>query len=253
MAETGAILSSSSDLQMQFMKLLITQLQNQNPLEPMDNSDMTAQLAQLASLQQMEQMNGRFGQVLAAAERQQATALIGKDVSFLDPGTGQPLSGPVSGVVMDADGVQVLVGQYAVSLTDLTGIGESALAESTYAQRLAAAEVLGKTVAYRATPQSGWVSGQVTAVTQRGGEAYVTFGDHTVPLRDVAVVDHDVGTYTPEDLRRAASLCGRQVLFTPPGQDTPESGTVEGVRLESDGIYVVVGGRMVPLSEVVAG
>lgn len=40
-AQTGA------DLQNTFMKLLVTQLQNQDPLNPMDNSQMTAQLAQI--------------------------------------------------------------------------------------------------------------------------------------------------------------------------------------------------------------
>ena len=54
-ATTGA--SSSGDLQANYMSLLVTQLQNQNPLEPMNNNDMSAQLAQYSQLEQLENMN----------------------------------------------------------------------------------------------------------------------------------------------------------------------------------------------------
>ena len=50
-------LSSASKIQMDYMNLLITQLQNQNPLEPLDNNQMATQLAQLSQLQQLESMN----------------------------------------------------------------------------------------------------------------------------------------------------------------------------------------------------
>ncbi|MHC4424212.1 MAG: flagellar hook capping FlgD N-terminal domain-containing protein, partial [Planctomycetota bacterium] len=45
--------ASASDIQMDYMKLLITQLQNQNPLEPLSNNEMASQLAQFSSLQQL--------------------------------------------------------------------------------------------------------------------------------------------------------------------------------------------------------
>ena len=43
-----------------FLKLLITQMQNQDPLNPMDNKESIAQLAQFSSLEQMQQMNSSF-------------------------------------------------------------------------------------------------------------------------------------------------------------------------------------------------
>ncbi|GAI50373.1 unnamed protein product [marine sediment metagenome] len=60
--------SSASNIQMDYMKLLITQLQNQNPLEPLDNNEMASQLAQFSQLQQLETMNNSFSQSLATAE-----------------------------------------------------------------------------------------------------------------------------------------------------------------------------------------
>jgi flagellar basal-body rod modification protein FlgD len=44
----------------QFMKLLVAQMQNQDPTEPMDNAQLTAQLAQFSSLEQMENLNTQF-------------------------------------------------------------------------------------------------------------------------------------------------------------------------------------------------
>lgn len=44
----------------EFMKMLVVQMQNQDPMEPMDNSEMTAQLAQFSSLEQMENLNNQF-------------------------------------------------------------------------------------------------------------------------------------------------------------------------------------------------
>ncbi|MHC4087220.1 MAG: flagellar hook assembly protein FlgD [Planctomycetota bacterium] len=73
---------SASSIQMDYMKVLITQLQNQNPLEPMDNNEMASQLAQFSQLQQLESMNSNFAQILALTNRSYANSLIGKEVTF---------------------------------------------------------------------------------------------------------------------------------------------------------------------------
>lgn len=44
----------------EFMKMLVTQMQNQDPMEPMDNAEMVAQLAQFSALEQMENLNDQF-------------------------------------------------------------------------------------------------------------------------------------------------------------------------------------------------
>ena len=74
--------TSASNLQMDYMKLLITQLQNQNPLEPLSNNEMASQLAQFSSLQQLESMNSSFAEVLAITNRSYANSLLGKTVTF---------------------------------------------------------------------------------------------------------------------------------------------------------------------------
>ncbi len=117
---------SASDIQMDYMKLLVTQLQNQNPLEPLDNKDMTAQLAQFSQLQQLEGMNTSFGKVLDSVQRGYASSLIGKDVSFKITGADgavETRTGKVEEVVMGQDGqITLVVDNRNVNLADVLSI-----------------------------------------------------------------------------------------------------------------------------------
>jgi flagellar basal-body rod modification protein FlgD len=123
---TVSPMSSASDIQMNYMTLLVTQLQNQNPLDPMDNQDMAAQLAQFNQLQQLETLNASFSSALDMAQRSYASSLIGKEVSFqrtLEDGTSSTVTGEVAGVTVGHDGQIVLaVGSQTVSLSDVTSI-----------------------------------------------------------------------------------------------------------------------------------
>jgi flagellar basal-body rod modification protein FlgD len=119
-------INSASDIQMNYMKLLITQLQNQNPLEPMDNNDMASQLAQFSQLQQLETMNSSFADILSTTERNYANSLIGKEISFAsenDDGTQETTSGIVEEVINNIDGKTVLVaGNNTIVLEDVISV-----------------------------------------------------------------------------------------------------------------------------------
>ncbi|MBL8934284.1 MAG: flagellar hook assembly protein FlgD [Archangium sp.] len=69
----------------EFLKLLTTQLANQNPLEPVDNQAFIAQLAQFATVEQQSQMNSTLESLLMAQASNNQTGvanLVGKDVTF---------------------------------------------------------------------------------------------------------------------------------------------------------------------------
>lgn len=120
--------TSASDLQMDFLNLLVTQLRNQDPMSPMDGEDMSAQLAQFSSLQQLEEMNRTFGTVLESVQRSYASSLIGKDVSFnalAANGSEESQSGEVEEVRIDEGGeIELLIGGQQVSLADVLSIRE---------------------------------------------------------------------------------------------------------------------------------
>ncbi|MGU7783458.1 flagellar hook assembly protein FlgD [Burkholderia sp. PU8-34] len=79
--------TSASDLQATFLKLLVTQLQNQDPTSPVDSSQMTSQLAQINTVSGIAQLNTSLTSLstqLAAGQQTQAAMLIGSNV--LAPG-----------------------------------------------------------------------------------------------------------------------------------------------------------------------
>jgi flagellar basal-body rod modification protein FlgD len=124
--DSASAINSASDIQMNYMKLLITQLQNQNPLEPMDNNDMASQLAQFSQLQQLETMNSSFADVLSATERNYANSIIGREISFAsenEAGTQEITSGAVEEVINNIDGKTVLVaGNNTITLEDVISV-----------------------------------------------------------------------------------------------------------------------------------
>jgi len=131
-------IQTASDIQMDYMKLLVEQLKNQNPLEPLDSNDMAAQLAQFSQLQQLEQantnlsaMNSSFGQILAATNRSYANSLIGKTVTFFaeDEQTGQlaKMKGVVDSAFNNPDTGETLLG---VKVDEGEGVKEYSLSLS---------------------------------------------------------------------------------------------------------------------------
>ena len=128
-------ITSASDLQMDYMTLLVEQLKNQNPLEPLDSNDMASQLAQFSQLQQLELVNTNlsslstsFEGVLAATNRNYANSLIGKTVTFFaeDEDTGEvlQLEGTVDSAYNDSDSGETLLG---VTVTDGDDVQEYTL------------------------------------------------------------------------------------------------------------------------------
>lgn len=66
-----------------FLQLLVTQLQNQNPLDPQDNSEFVAQLAQFSSLESMQTLNDTVDTLLGnytSTQALQASSLVGRTV-----------------------------------------------------------------------------------------------------------------------------------------------------------------------------
>ena len=65
-----------------FLKLLITQLSNQDPTNPMEDTQFIAQMAQFSSLEQMTNMNESFSKMASMINSSQAAATIGRTVDI---------------------------------------------------------------------------------------------------------------------------------------------------------------------------
>lgn len=122
---TGAVSSASSSNQtlnlQDFLKILLTQLQYQDPLKPMDNQQFMAQMAQFSTLQQTQQLTDRIDQLLSIQSATQSIGLLGKTVEV---GTAD---GSVSGQVVSLS-LQNGTPSLSLKLSSgqvLTGIGLS--------------------------------------------------------------------------------------------------------------------------------
>lgn len=75
--------STAADGQDRFLKLLTTQLRNQDPLNPMDNAQMTSQLAQISTVDGIAKLNATLEKLVGSqqgSEALQAAVLVGRDV-----------------------------------------------------------------------------------------------------------------------------------------------------------------------------
>ncbi len=74
---------TSADSEQRFLKLLVTQLNNQDPLNPLDNAQLTSQLAQMSTVSGIEKLNTAFQSLLAqsgSGQVLQSAGLIGRTV-----------------------------------------------------------------------------------------------------------------------------------------------------------------------------
>jgi flagellar basal-body rod modification protein FlgD len=107
----------------QFLDLLIAQLQNQDPMEPMENSEMMAQIAQMREISSTDQLTETLEAMVIGQQLSTATSMIGKRVQALtDDGTN--VEGVVDRVSVeinndDTRALRIHIGTQTVSLNNI--------------------------------------------------------------------------------------------------------------------------------------
>jgi flagellar basal-body rod modification protein FlgD len=92
-----------------FLKLMVAQLQSQDPLQPTESSAFIGQLAQFTELEQVTNMAQSTEQSTAAQHVAQAVALIGHEVTCVNPTTGETHKGTVQSVQITGSGATLTV------------------------------------------------------------------------------------------------------------------------------------------------
>lgn len=91
------------DLDMdEFLKLIVTELTNQDPLNPMDNTQLMEQIGQLRSISATTKLSDTLQTVTTGQSLSTATSLIGKKIDALDD-AGNAVAGTVDKVTVDVD------------------------------------------------------------------------------------------------------------------------------------------------------
>jgi flagellar basal-body rod modification protein FlgD len=106
-----------------FLKLMVAQLQAQNPLEPTDSTAYLGQLAQFTQLEQVTNLAQSSEQSAASQRVSQAVALIGHTISSIDPSTGAIHEGTVQSVQITSSGATLTVeGIAGIELSTITKV-----------------------------------------------------------------------------------------------------------------------------------
>ncbi len=189
-----------------FLKLLVTQLQNQDPLNPADSTEFTAQLATFSSLEELQNINTTLSGVSTSQSiltNSQAVDYIGKRIQalgdriYLSDGQADPVEFTLSA---DAAGVYVRIydqygefvrdmelgalgsGQHGVQWDGLDGDGQQA-SDGSYQYEVIAMDVDGNL-----TDVTSFTTGTVSGVYYKNGTAYLVTADQEIALGDVVQV-----------------------------------------------------------------
>ncbi len=198
-----------------FLKLLVAQLQHQDPLQPMNNTEFVAQLAQFSSLEQQIEANQNLALLQvgqAAMTNSQVASLIGKEVEakggavqLAKKGSTASLNFTLPGAAMEVtiqikDGKGNLIRTLKVpnmnaGLNSITWDGKDSMGNpmtaGTYSLSYSAKDAAGKSLAV-----SSKFSGMVTGVTYENGIPVLEIGTAKVKVGDVIAVRQAASTMT---------------------------------------------------------
>lgn len=227
-----------------FLQLLVTQLQYQDPLNPMDNTEFIAQTAQFTALEQMKNLN-------TTMTNAQAYGLIGKTVyaQSYNENTNkyEDVTGVVSSVSVKAGKPYLMIGEKEVEYSNVQSVldaGQSTIDKNLVVSQAMA--LIGKTVQAitldKDSNPNGFIEGKVDTVKFVAG----------VPV--LSVNGKDVYTYEVVSVADETRLIGKPITAEYKNTETGSMETVEGtisdVSFDKDTVYLLIGNRKVAVKDI---
>ncbi|MEY4748423.1 MAG: hypothetical protein RIQ60_637 [Pseudomonadota bacterium] len=199
---TKSAVEAASD---RFLKLLVTQMQNQDPLSPMDNAQVTSQMAQINTVTGIDKLNNSINAMSAQfvqLQAMQGASLVGRGVQVegnnlqLDPATGKAQGGyELAGA---ADAVKVEVLSPAGRVLDTLKLGADSAGRHSFDWLPPAGVDASGALRFKVTAVSGSAAvaatalqhDQVSAVSTSGNSLSLELGSgKTVTYADVKAFD----------------------------------------------------------------
>lgn len=104
-----------------FLRILITQLQHQDPIAPVEDKEFISQMAQFSSLEQITNLSTQFSQLSQTLSTGQSLQLLGREVEISDSGNGAAVRGVVDSVTVGGE-ARVVVNSNSYRVDDITRI-----------------------------------------------------------------------------------------------------------------------------------
>jgi len=108
--------------QSDFLKLLVTQLQFQDPLKPMENKEFIAQMAQFSALEVSTKMNTNIESLVSSSKANESYNFLGKRVHYMDHSTSEVKSGVVDSITNDNNNVILHIGNDKITAKEITKV-----------------------------------------------------------------------------------------------------------------------------------
>jgi flagellar basal-body rod modification protein FlgD len=106
-----------------FLKLLVTQLQHQDPLSPLEDKEFVAQMAQFSSLEQLGNVAGSMERLTHSGQVAQSVGLIGREVEYVEG--EEQRTGVVTSVAFADGEIRLQVGEDEVAPEAITKVTEA--------------------------------------------------------------------------------------------------------------------------------
>ena len=202
-AVTNSAVSQTASLgQNDFMKMLIAQLQNQDPMNPMNSEDFTAELAQFSSLQQLTNINTTMSNLstyLQSSSNAQVSNLIGYEA--VAQGNALNVSGSSTNIsfslpqdiqsgtikIYNENGTLVNTLQLGSLKTGANTVtwDSSTVSSGQYTYQINAVDKNGNTVT-----ASTLISGIITGASFNNNQAYLTINGQSVAFSDIVSITY---------------------------------------------------------------
>lgn len=121
---------SSQVATVDYLQLLTVQLQNQDPIDPVDQEGLINDLTQFSMLEGVEDLNTSFENMLRLQEVTQGMSLVGQSVQYQDDVSGEVKSGTVDEFFTAGDEINLLVNGDTVSIDRVIGVSSSGSSDS---------------------------------------------------------------------------------------------------------------------------
>jgi flagellar basal-body rod modification protein FlgD len=179
-----------------FLKLLVAQLSNQDPMNPMDNAQMTSQMAQISTVTGVQQVNQSIASLsaqLASMQMLQSSSLVGRNV--LVDGANLPVSGGKAAGAVDllaaADNVKIDILSAGGKVIDTINLGAQSAGRHLFDWD-AQGRMANGTVSYRVTALQGDKAVATTQLARDSVDSVSTDnGSMNVQLRGLGSLAYD--------------------------------------------------------------
>ena len=231
-----------------FLKLLITQLQHQDPLNTMDDKEFIAQLAQFSTLEQTVNMTKSLEAYGKSSTAAQAFSMVGKWVDYARS-DGSTATGRVDSVRLEDGEAVFRIGGDAVALGQVLTIYTGVDAFSKAKAGAHALDLIGEQVQYLDRSTGQVAVGVVDSVSFVDGWPKLGMGSTAVDLGDVITVHGSSSADDDQLTAQAASMVGKTIDYEYDYQVF--SGKVVSYESSTSGPKLRVDGMLIDLADVV--